>query len=384
MHLSMTEWKKVGRPGAIGGRKAEVLANYDKLYGKGNWRLIWDVNGNSVDLPRALALYEDAYFQHFKEKPEELRWIADNFSNVYDNSPSNVESGLDYAVQEFGGNHFQDIAIRRCLVRNGEWFRGNELLEIRMSEPGVAWNPGRIPFHRAELIPKPEVRGWWSPGSIESWYQSARYLEVKGLEVDLSKGVYFVTTNAGKVNSARRSLGELVSLGQVGLDISEEQKTIEEIAAHKAKVAHAVLCRPVICDDSGFVIPSMDGYPGARVGRELKNPEMGIEGFTRLARDAPLDAHFVMAVTYFDELLDKPKTFVSKVEGQLIGEQRGDLNKPFIKSPLAAAFVIAGQTKTIAEMSEEEYKAHATTDRWRELARFLEKRPWKVSPARTP
>ena len=58
----MTNWQRVGRPGAIGSRKAEVLANYNKIYSQDNWRLVWDVNNHSVNLQGALALYEDAYF----------------------------------------------------------------------------------------------------------------------------------------------------------------------------------------------------------------------------------------------------------------------------------------------------------------------------------
>ncbi|MBS3113070.1 hypothetical protein J4418_03240 [Candidatus Woesearchaeota archaeon] len=58
----MTDWQKIGRPGAIGSRKNEVLANFDKIYGKDKWRLIWDVKGQPVSVQGALTLYEDAYF----------------------------------------------------------------------------------------------------------------------------------------------------------------------------------------------------------------------------------------------------------------------------------------------------------------------------------
>jgi len=30
-----------------------------------------------------------------------------------------------------------------------------------------------------ELIKKPELTGWWKPGSIESFYQSNKILQVK-------------------------------------------------------------------------------------------------------------------------------------------------------------------------------------------------------------
>lgn len=374
----MSEWIRLGRPGYIGSRKQEVLANYDQLYGKDNWRLCWDVNGISVDVPGALALYEDAYFQHFKQNPGELRRIADNFENVYDNNPSNVNSGLDYTVQEFEGNHFQDIAIRRCLIREGLWFKGKGLLEIRMKGVGKLWSPSEIPFHKPELIQKQEIPGWWKPCSVESWYQSAKFLEVKDkVPFDTTGDLCFATTNSGKVQSALRSLDHQFKIVQIdNLAIAEEQQNVQEIAAHKARVSYAVLCKPVIVDDSGFVIPSQQGYPGIRVGRELK--EKGLEHFLQIARNDPrsyVDAYWEMTVGYFDDTLVKPELFTSKVEGRLIGEQRGE-KKDFIKSPLAYAFIVNGfpEEKTIAEMNEEEYQKYAATDRWKELGKFLKSR----------
>jgi non-canonical purine NTP pyrophosphatase (RdgB/HAM1 family) len=372
----MDGWQVIGRPGAIGSRKDEVLSNYDLVYGKGEWKLIWDINGNSFGLDGALALYEDAYFDYFRNHPGELNWIAENFSDVYDNNPSNINSGLDYSIQEYGGSHFQDIAIRRVLVRNGAWFKGKGLLEIRLSDPGVRWDPGKIPFHKPDMVPKPEVVGWWDSGSIESWYQSARYLEVKDYNFEDDRSLYFVTSNPGKVNSAQRSFGDFVKLKKVTLNISEEQDTIEKVAIHKARVAYSVICRPVICDDSGLVIPSLGEWPGARVKREIEN--LGESGFADLFRDGPKEAYFKMAVAYFDENLRKPEIFISTVKGRIYYEARGNPEKPFIKNKtLGTRFVPDGCAKTLAEMSDEEYKRDATTDRWRNLVNFLSSREQK-------
>ena len=176
------------------------------------------------------------------------------------------------------------------------------------------------------------------------------------------------------MQSALRSLGDEFKMVQIdNLAIAEEQQNVQEIAAHKARVSYAVLCKPVIVDDSGFVIPSQQGYPGIRVGRELK--EKGLEHFLQIARNDArgyVDAYWEMAVGYFDDTLAKPQLFTSKVEGKLIGEQRGE-KKDFIKSPLAYAFVVKDfpEEKTIAEMNEEEYKKYATTDRWKALGEFL-------------
>ena len=81
-----------------------------------------------------------------------------------------------------------------------------------------------------------------------------------------------------------------------------------------------------------------------------------------------------MTVSYMDETLDKPKLFTSCVKGKLIGEARGDPKNPNLKSQLGLAFIVEGQTKTIAEMTTEEYDKYARSDRWGELAEFLKGR----------
>lgn len=363
----MTMYTRVGRPSYIGSRKQEVEINYNKLYGEGNWRFAWDIQGNTINLDGALLLYEDAYFEYFKKHSDELQWIANNFSDVYDNNISNVHSGLDYHIQEFGGNHFQDIAIRRCLVRNLLRFKGKELLEIRTAGLGKQYNPSEIQFHKPELIPQPEIKGWWKPHSLESWYQSAKYLEAKNVPFDTTK-LHFITSNTGKFEGAKRALAT-DSIERITLEIHENQDTVQKIAQHKASVAYSVLCCPVLCDDSGFSIPSLADYPAHRVKRELDTK--GITHFLELARQKPLESYFIQALSYKDESLAKPELFISKVEGILIGEQRGDSQKPFLKSPLGTAFILKGHTKTIAEMSEEEYKQYAVSNRWTEFKQFL-------------
>ena len=155
----MERWHRVGRPGALGSRKKEVVYNYDKVYHPGDWRLVWDINGRPGDDQAALVLYDAAYAKYFEDHVDELEWIAEHFSDVFDNNISNVNSGSDYSLQEFGGNHYQDIAIRRCMIRKGWWFQGNDLLEIRMKMPGAKWSPANIPFHKPDFIPKPELPG---------------------------------------------------------------------------------------------------------------------------------------------------------------------------------------------------------------------------------
>ena len=50
---------------------------------------------------------------------------------VYDNSFTNIESGLDYNIQETYSTHLQDVFIRRALKILGKEFKGNHPIEIR-------------------------------------------------------------------------------------------------------------------------------------------------------------------------------------------------------------------------------------------------------------
>jgi hypothetical protein len=80
------------------------------MFGPGRWRVVHVWRGEILPRPLALQIYEDAYYQHFLRHPADLYWITDTASDVYDNAPANVRSGLDYSCQEASSNHYQDIA----------------------------------------------------------------------------------------------------------------------------------------------------------------------------------------------------------------------------------------------------------------------------------
>lgn len=109
--------------------------------------------------------------EFFQNHPDDLDGLVRTASEVFDNDNSNVLAGTDYSIQTVASTHFQDIAIRRCLVRLGQRFRGDHLVEIRgeVSE-GCRFNPGQLLFHLPELIAKPELASWWKSGSIESFW----------------------------------------------------------------------------------------------------------------------------------------------------------------------------------------------------------------------
>ncbi|MFH1638171.1 MAG: hypothetical protein ABIB71_07125 [Candidatus Woesearchaeota archaeon] len=174
-------WKTVERPGYAGSQRQQKIAQCDEQYGAGRWRIAWIWKGGIITKNIAFQLYEDAYYtDSFSRKPlwQALLSLA---SDVYDNSKSNVKSGLDYLVQETEATHLQDISIRRVVMRRGWKFEGEKLIQIRSHADyfGNQLSPGKVPFHIPELIVVPHINGWWDNNSIEDFYQSNKVLQAK-------------------------------------------------------------------------------------------------------------------------------------------------------------------------------------------------------------
>lgn len=180
----MAFWRNVERPGYSGAFRDQRKAEWDEKFGAGNWRLGWLANGLTLDFLGACALYEDAYFEFLRSHWEILRELCSEASEVYDDAESNVGSGLDYTKQETEHTHIQDIAIRRSLVRLGVGFSGNKLVQIRgdvgSHSLSKRLSPGVIPFHRNDWICRPQLKGWWKLGSVEAFYQSNKFLQLRG------------------------------------------------------------------------------------------------------------------------------------------------------------------------------------------------------------
>ncbi len=180
------KWQELECPGYLGARRDQKFALWDERFGQDNWRLMWKVGETFADFVGVCALYEDAYFNFLRSHMSIVTRLVTDASNVYDDDVSNVHSEFNYMKQETPRTHIQDIAIRRSLLRMGLWFRGDELIQIRSNHGNhllsALLSPGRVPFHKKELICTPEKKGWWNPGSVESFYQSNRVLQIKVAE----------------------------------------------------------------------------------------------------------------------------------------------------------------------------------------------------------
>ena len=174
------KWAILGRPGFTGKKKKQNRKELLDKYGEGNWKIAHLYDGKLLSREEALIHFENSYQKFFEDNPEILEWLLQIAKDVYDNQESNVNSGLDYSIQETVDAHLHDIAIRRVLQKIEKEFQGDTLLEIRgENSEGFILSTGQVPFYEPKLIQRKQLKGWWGKNSIESYWQSNKVLAVK-------------------------------------------------------------------------------------------------------------------------------------------------------------------------------------------------------------
>jgi len=180
-------WITIERPGFFGSMRDKLITKWDMEYNNSMWRIAYTWGESVIGRNMALQLYEDAYYQFFRQARDKLRWLINNASNVYDNAKSNIDSHDDYSIQETRSTHLQDIAIRRVIMRMGLRFKGNDLVQIRSNsrhDIGRELSAKNVPFHMPEMIHDGKIKdygrkgNWWNDGSIEDFYQRNKVLQV--------------------------------------------------------------------------------------------------------------------------------------------------------------------------------------------------------------
>ena len=112
-------------------------------------------------------------------------------------------------------------------------------------------------------------------------------------------------------------------------DVEEDGETFAENAARKARVFAAFLRAPTLADDSGLVIPALDGEPGVRSARyagESCDDEANLQLVLRRIRERGLtepEAYFQcnVAIAVGEEVALVAEGLV---HGHIINEPRGE------------------------------------------------------------
>lgn len=187
MEPKASEWKTIARPGWFGEAKASMIEQFNQTYGVGNWRIRHQLGPRLMDFNEAVKLYELCYERHFLNPHTRFLWTSlfKMASEVWTEEERDIESGLDYTIQQAKAPHYEDIAIRIIMQRYGQSFKGTRPVRIRADSAdavGIALSSIHVPFIFPEFIEAPfaEVL-WWNRhrGSLEEFWHTNKVLQVR-------------------------------------------------------------------------------------------------------------------------------------------------------------------------------------------------------------
>ncbi len=201
--------------------------------------------------------------------------------------------------------------------------------------------------------------------------------------------IVVATTNRGKLAEIRAILGELpvevLSANQALSDppnVIEDGDTFEANALKKAREIAAVTMMLTLADDSGLEVDALGGRPGVRSARFASEGATDAENNAELLRqmcdlgDADRAARFRCAIAMVDPWSPEGEVIVveGSCEGSVAHQPTG--TGGFGYDPL---FVVAGQDRTMAELSEDEknqisHRAKALAALQPKLAAIVEER----------
>ncbi len=176
----------------------------------------------------------------------------------------------------------------------------------------------------------------------------------------MNQPLVFVSGSKGKIEEAKVILNRPLEV--IELDLDEMQDlSIEKIVRRKAADAYQKVKKPVFVDDVSLEVAIWNGFPGPFIkylreagGNELLLRMLEQEKDTSVTLKASIGFHDGVNI----------HVFVGKVQGKLV-KPRGERGWGF--DPI---FQPDGETRTFAEMSEEE--KNALSHRRRALEKFKE------------
>ena len=166
--------------------------------------------------------------------------------------------------------------------------------------------------------------------------------------------IVFATNNENKLREAREILAPLgikvISQRESGSDCEPEENgiTFAENAMIKASAVYDIVKCPVIADDSGLCVESLDGRPGVYSARYAPKGQECAKLLAEM-KDIPDNsrgAYFQCTIAYIDA--EKYFTVSGKCVGEIGHEERG--TNGFGYDPV----FLYNNGKTLAEMTADE------------------------------
>jgi XTP/dITP diphosphohydrolase len=167
-----------------------------------------------------------------------------------------------------------------------------------------------------------------------------------------SSEVFFASSNEHKFEEAQRILSTLgINIKLFKTTLEEIQSnSLNEIAKRKAIDAFTKIQKPILIEDDGLFINSLNGFPGPYSSYAYDT--IGNTGIIQLLENTELrDAKFVAIIAYCNGI-DEVKLFESSIPGKISKEiEKGGWGYDPI-------FIPDGESKTFANVSDKDKFSH--------------------------
>ena len=183
----------------------------------------------------------------------------------------------------------------------------------------------------------------------------------------MKKKITFVTGNWAKIASAKQALEPLgYEVDNIKMETPEIQADdVTEVAKFSAKWACEKLKMPVLKNDSGLFVESLNGFPG--VYTHYADDTIGIDGLLKLLDGVKnRSAYFKEALSYCEPGKD-PIAFEGITRGKIDTKKSGKYgwSWDFI-------FIPDGEEKTLGCFPDNERWKFWSLDSYRKLVEYLE------------
>ncbi len=170
------------------------------------------------------------------------------------------------------------------------------------------------------------------------------------------KEINFITSNTGKVETLKNVFsvfGFDVKIIQLDLDIIEPQiDSIKEISRSKALQAFDILKKPVLVEDGGLEIKSLNNFPSAYT--KYITESIGVDGILKLMQDIEdRSGVFTSWATFINEKGEIFQFEKDRYEFTITTEKSG-IESEFAWSELWQVIYFPEYQKTLSEMNKHE------------------------------
>lgn len=178
--------------------------------------------------------------------------------------------------------------------------------------------------------------------------------------------IVYMTGNKFKLLTAKNILEPIgIEIDNKVIDCPEIQaNSIEEVAIYSSKYASDELKCNTLKNDSGLVIPALNGFPSAY--SKYVEETLTEKGIIKLMKGVEDRSAYFLEVLAYTEYNKETKVFVSKTKGKIAEEISGENGWGYDK-----IFIPEGETKPLACFPDDERWKFWDESGYKDFANYL-------------